>query len=162
MPVIPIAIFVLSPAAVRSRVANFVDPEYYSNAERVQMLVVGWRMLRDHPLTGVGPGRVEGLYPSYLKTGEPLPAYHGHLHNNLVQIAAQFGIPVTLAALLFVFFALRSLWHTSRTNDPDSWFLSQTAFLAFVGFLIGGLFEYTYGHSLGLIMVTFAMFPALK
>jgi hypothetical protein len=45
--------------------------------------------------------------------------------------------------------------------NPDRRFLANTAVLAFIGFLVAGLFEYTYGHSLGLIMISFAVFPAL-
>jgi len=162
LPLVPVTLYVIAPGAVRSRVATLVDMEHYSNAERLQMLGVGWRMLQDHPLTGVGPGRVEQLYESYLMPGEPVPAYHGHLHNNVVQIAAQFGIPVSLAALLFVVCAFRDLLNARRkATNPDGKFLTDTALLAFIGFLFAGLFEYTYGHSLGLIMIAFTVFPAL-
>ena len=162
LPVVSVALYVVAPGAVRSRVASFFDPTFYSNAERVQMLEVGWRMLRDNPLTGVGPGRVEQLYTSYLLPGDPVPAYHGHLHNNLVQIAAQFGLPVTLAALIFVVCAFRDLLKARRKAlNPDGRFLTDTALLALTGFLFAGLFEYTYGHSLGLIIIAFAVFPAL-
>jgi O-antigen ligase len=162
LPLIPVVAYALAPDAVRARVATGTDPGYYANAERLQMLRVGWKMVMDHPLTGVGPGRVEKLYESYLSPGETLPAYHGHLHNNLVQIAAQFGIVVVAAALLFVLFAFRDLLRARRmARTPDSRFLSETALLAFIGFLFAGLFEYTYGHSLGLIMIAFGVLPAL-
>jgi O-antigen ligase len=163
LPMVPIGLYVIAPDAVRSRAASFLNLGYYSNAERLQMIEVGWRMVQDRPLTGVGPGRVEELYTAYLKPGEPVPAYRGHLHNNMAQIAAMFGIPVTLAALLFVAFAFRDLIRARRKAfDPDSRFLSDTAVLALIGFLFAGLFEYTYGHALGLIMIAFAVFPALS
>jgi O-antigen ligase len=162
LPAFPIVLYFLAPEAVRTRAANFTDPGYYSNAERLQMIEVGWKMVRDHPLTGVGPGRVEQLYVSYLKPGDPVPAYHGHLHNNFAQTAAQFGIPAGVAALLFIVCALLDLLRASReAPDPDRRFLSDTALLAFTGFLFAGLFEYTYGHSLGLIMIAFALLPSL-
>jgi O-antigen ligase len=162
LPALPIVLYFLAPEAVRARAANFTDPGYYSNAERLQMIEVGWKMVRDHPLTGVGPGRVEQLYVSYLKPGDPVPAYHGHLHNNFAQIAAQFGIPGGVAALLFIVCALLDLLRASReATDRDRRFLSDTALLAVTGFLFAGLFEYTYGHSLGLIMIAFALLPSL-
>jgi O-antigen ligase len=163
LPLIPVVVYALAPDAVRARVATGTDPGYYANAERLQMLRVGWKMVTDRPLTGVGPGRVERLYESYLSPGETLPAYHGHLHNNLVQIAAQFGIVVVTAALIFVLFAFRDLIRARQmAGTPDSRFLSETAILAFTGFLFAGLFEYTYGHSLGLIMIAFGVVPALQ
>ena len=68
LPVLPVVAFLLAPAPVRSRVINSSHPDYYSNAERIQMWRVGWKMIREHPVFGVGPGRVEDLYTSYLPT----------------------------------------------------------------------------------------------
>jgi len=162
VPLIPLVLFVITPEAVRSRVTTASDLRYYSNAERLQMIVVGWKMLREHPLRGIGPGRVEASYEKYLNAGDPVPAYHGHLHNNAVQIAAQFGIPVAIAALLFVAITLRDLFKARRLAiGPDNRFLTETGLLALIGFLIAGMFEYTWGHSLGLIMIVFAVVPPL-
>jgi O-antigen ligase len=162
LPLVALVFYVFAPDAVRSRVAEATDPSYYSNAERLQMIEVGWNMVKDHPLTGVGPGRVDKLYEGYLRPGDPVPAYHGHLHNNFLQLAAQFGIPVTGIALLFLVFAFRDLFQArNAAASADSRFLSETAILALIGFVFSGLFEYTYGHSLGLIMITFATLPAL-
>jgi O-antigen ligase len=162
LPLAPLILFVLAPDAVRLRVAQSFSPSYYSNTERTQMLRVGWKMVRDHPLMGVGPGRVDKLYESYLSPEDPVPAYHGHLHNNLAQLAAQFGIPVTLAACLFVVVLFRDLVRAQKAAlSRDERFIAQAALLALTGFLFAGLFEYTYGHSLGLILLTFAVSPAL-
>jgi O-antigen ligase len=162
LPLVPLLFYAVSPAAVWSRAAGLADLTYYSNAERLQMLEVGWKMIRDYPLTGVGPGRVEKLYRTYLTAGDNVPAYHGHLHNNIAQIAAQFGIPVLLAAALFTAVLFRDLLRARRAAaNRDARFLADAAALALSGFLVAGLFEYTYGHSLGLIMISFAVLPAL-
>jgi len=163
LPLLPVALYVVAPSGVRLRLSNSSDPAYYSNSERLQMLQVGWRMVRDHPLAGVGPGRVESLYTSYLAPKDPVPAYHGHLHNNIVQTAAQFGIPVTLAGLLFVGVLFIDLRRRQRgAVDSHDRFAVQTALLALTGFLFAGFFEYTYGHSLALILLSFAVLPALQ
>jgi O-antigen ligase len=162
VPVLPCVLFLVSPSAVRLRVTESLDPDYYSNAERVQMLRVGWEMIRRYPLTGVGPGRVDALYTSFLRPAEPVPAYHGHLHNNLLQLGAEFGLPVTAAALLFVIVLFRDLltqWRLAR--DRDRQFLCRSSLLALTGFLVAGLFDYTYGHSLGLILLGFAVLSPL-
>jgi O-antigen ligase/ubiquinone/menaquinone biosynthesis C-methylase UbiE len=162
MPVVPVLLYALAPDAVRTRVREAVDLRYYSNAERLQMLGVGAKMVWQHPWTGVGPGRVEKLYPSYVPKGEAIPAYHGHLHNNFAQTLAQFGIPLTVLAILLIAVVFHDLRRSRRAAaSPDAKFLSETAQLALAGFLVGGLFEYTYGHSLGLIMIAFAVFPPL-
>lgn len=139
-----------------------MDPDYYSNAERLQMFRVGWKMIRQHPLTGVGPGRVEELYANYLSSAERLPAYHGHLHNNAVELTAEFGIPVTAAALLFLVILCRDLLTRYRlASGREQLFVCRTSLLAMAGFIATGIFDYTYGHSLGLILLAFAALSPL-
>jgi O-antigen ligase len=162
LPLLPICLYALAPTAVRMRVRDSFDLNYYSNSERLEMLRIGWKMVREHPLIGVGPGRVDHLYLKYLNPGDPVPAWHGHLHNNLAQIAAQFGVPVTLALLLFVGVMFHDLLKARRAaQDRDQRFVVQTAILALVGYILAGFFEYTYGHSLGLILLCFAVLPAV-
>jgi len=146
--------FWIAPSAVRTRVTESMREDYYPNAERIQMLRVGWKMIRNHPLMGVGPGRVDELYTKYLSPSDPIPAFHGHLHNNFVQLAAEFGVPVTMAAALFVavlFRELRCAWLGAADREQN--FLCRTAVLGLSGFLVSGLFDYTYGHSLGIILL---------
>jgi exopolysaccharide production protein ExoY len=161
-PALPLLLFVLAPGPVRFRMTDALQPAYYSNAERVQMLEVGARMIRNEPLTGVGPGRVEGLYRSYLSPADPVPAYHGHLHNNVFQLAAEFGLPVVLAALLFIAMLFKQLREKLKSaQDRDTQFLCRAALLALTGFLASGMFDYTYGHSLGLVLVSFVALAPL-
>lgn len=165
LPAIPaaaLAVWFAAPPAVAVRVRQSLDPAYYSNFERVQMLRVGWNMLAAHPFTGVGPGRVELLYAEYAPPGQPLPAYRGHLHNNAAQLAAQFGFPMVFAAGALAALLFRDLWRARRyARDRTDRFVAEAALLAFLGFNTAGLFEYTYGHSLVLILLTFAIVPAL-
>src|SRR5712691_467950 len=109
IPFLPLMVFVVAPGVVRSRVVESLKPDYYSNTERLQMLHVGWKMILDHPVAGIGPGRVQELYRSYLSPQDPVPAYYGHLHNNLVQLGAEFGLPVVAAAVFFLAVLLKGL-----------------------------------------------------
>ena len=162
LPLLPVVLYFVAPHPIRERVTQSIKPSYYSNLERVQMLRVGWQMIKGHPLAGVGPGRVDKLYTSYLSPQDPVPAYHGHLHNNAVELAAEFGIPVALAAFLFVamlfLYLLRAL---SAAPCKEEEFAVRTGVLALIGYLVAGLFEYTYGHSLGLILLSFAVLSPL-
>lgn len=162
LPLLPLALYWLAPGAVRSRVNETLKPEHYSNLERIQMLRVGWQIVREHPLTGVGPGRVNQLYRSFLAPSDPVPAWHGHLHNNLAQLAVDFGLLVVGAALFFVAVLFRNLlraWKSAK--DRETRFSWRTALLALVGFLVAGMFDYTYGHSLALILLSFAVLSPL-
>jgi len=159
---LPAGVFLLIPGPVHSRIVDSSSSEYYSNAERVQMWRVGWKMIRQHAVFGVGPGRVEGLYTSYLEKGEPVPAYRGHLHNNALQLAAEFGLPVLGVALLWLALLLWDLmrgWGTARSRECQ--FLFRGSFLGIFGYLIAGMTEYTYGHALGLILFCFVAISPL-
>ena len=162
LPLLPLALYLLVPGVVRSRINESLKPGHYSNLERVQMLRVGWQIVREHPLTGVGPGRVNQLYRSYLAPGDPVPAWHGHLHNNLAQLAADFGLLVVGAALFFIGALFRKLVQAWKsTKETETRFSCHTALLALVGFLVAGMFDYTYGHSLALILLSFALLSPL-
>ncbi len=162
LPLLPLGVYFAAPAAVQSRIKVSMNPQYFSNAERIQMLEVGWRMVRESPWIGVGPGRVEKLYRNYLDPSDAVPKYHGHLHNNLAQMAAQFGIPVTLLALIFATLLYRELHRAAqRARNREQVFQARAGQLALIGFLAAGLFDYTYGHSLALILLAFAVLSPL-
>jgi O-antigen ligase len=162
LPLFPLLLFSLAPGGVKSRVTESLQPDYYSNTERLQMLRVGWAMVIEHPLSGVGPGRVEKLYTHYLSSGEPTPAYHGHLHNNILQLTAQFGVPVIAAAAVFLTILVKDLLRACRrASNRDAEFLARTSLAGVAGFVTAGFVEYTYGHSLGLILLSFAVLSPL-
>jgi O-antigen ligase len=159
---LPVGVFLLIPGPVHSRIVDSSSREYYSNAERVQMWRVGWKMIRQHAVFGVGAGRVDELYTSYLEKGEPIPTYRGHLHNNALQLAAQFGLPVLGAAVLWLAFLLWDLmrtWHTAQSRECR--FLLRSSFLGIAGYVIAGMTEYTCGHALGLILFCFVAISPL-
>ena len=163
VPAVSCLLVALAPGPVRSRIVDSSHLEYYANAERLQMLRVGLAMVRQNPLTGVGPGRVNELYTHYLSAEDPIPSYHGHLHNNVVQIAAESGLPVLFAALMTVgviFCDLKRRYKLCISADEK--FLCRTCLLGLAGFIVEGMFDYTYGHSLGLILVSFAVLSSLS
>jgi len=162
VPALPAVAFLLAPGPVRYRIHESLQSDYYSNAERMQMWRVGWQMIRDRPVFGVGPGRVDALYTQYLAPGEPVPAYHGHLHNDAIQLAAQFGLPVLAAAILFLGVLLGDLLRTLRRSpDRETRFISSAGLMGVAAFLLAGFTDYAYGHSIGLILFSFVALSPL-
>jgi O-antigen ligase len=163
LPLLPALVFLVLPGPIHQRMQESLLPDYYSNRERVQMWRVGWRMIREQPVLGIGPGRVEELYTRYLRPGEPVPAYHGHLHNDAIQLAAQFGVVVLGAAVICLAVLVRDLTRSCRrAQDREEQFLCRSGLLGLAGFLVVGLMDYSYGHSLGLILLTFAVVMPLS
>ncbi len=163
LPAMVVGFYFLAPGAIGSRLRDTFRTDYYSNFERIQMLRVGWNMIQEYPLTGVGVGQVGNRYAEYLTAQDPIPAFRGHLHNNLAQIAAEYGLPAAGVGLMFcvvTFMSLGGRFRTAATQDDQ--FLPLVSLLAFSGFLAAGFFDYTYGHSLAVILLAFAVLPGLE
>jgi hypothetical protein len=84
------------------------------------------------------------------------------LHNNPLQLGAEFGVLVLGAALVFVTVLLRDLARASRrASGRQQKFLCLSGLQGLTGFLIMGMMEYTYGHSLGIILLAFTVISPL-
>lgn len=150
------ALFVaLAPAGVTSRAYSMFNLDDPTNRDRLAMLRSGVRMVRDHPLTGVGPDQVKVVYARYRDplAVEPL---NPHLHNVPMQIAAERGLPALAAWLAFVGILTVDLLRRLRTSAHRS--LAAAGLAAVVAMLTAGLFEYNFGDSeflmLFLVLVT--------
>jgi len=138
--------FVLMPLAVRDRLMSVTNPKDVTMNDRVAMWKAGGAMIAERPLFGVGPGRVKALYPVYRQSGwvDPHP---GHLHNNIVMIAAETGVPSLLAYLWFVgaFFAaaLRQIRAVPRGHSVRGVTLGAVGAMA--ALFAAGMFEYNFG-----------------
>jgi O-antigen ligase len=116
--------------------------------ERIYMWNGAWRMFREHPWNGVGLGSVGDVFQSGFGYISPLAFYPPafvHAHNNFLQFLAAAGIFGFLGFTgLFAFVLCVSIRRYNR-NPADWW--SLIGFLVTVGFLIQGLTEYNYIHS---------------
>jgi O-antigen ligase len=101
-------------------------------------------MIRDHPLTGVGPDQIERIYPQYRVPGA-LKETNPHLHNVPIQIAAERGLPALAAWLWFVVAAIASLWKLLKRYRHKS--LPPAALGAMAAMLAAGMSEYNFGDS---------------
>src|SRR3989442_2032620 len=88
---------------VQERLRSMLDPADLTARERVVMLHVGLRLVREHPVAGIGPGQVKHVYPTYAPP-EALRRHTGHLHDTPLQIAVEPGL-VGLALWLWIFVA---------------------------------------------------------
>jgi O-antigen ligase len=142
-----------------TRVNSIVDLNDLSNRDRFAMLRMGVNIVKDHPLTGVGPEMVLRVYPQYR---DPLAVNdtNPHLHNVPMQIAAERGLPALAVWLWFVVVASRELFRQLRRGPAKA--VAGAGLAAMVAMLVAGLFEYNFGDSeflmlfLGLITLPWA------
>jgi O-antigen ligase len=150
------AIFVaVAPGQISQRFGSIFDRKNPTNMDRLAMLGEGERMIRAHPLTGVGPNMVQRLYVQY-RGNDAVNEINPHLHNVPLQIAAERGLPALLAWAWFIGAVIADAWR--RFARSDNRFLPAAALAVITALLVGGLFEYNFGDSevlmLFLIVVT--------
>ena len=140
-----IVFWLAAPVPVRERARSAFDAEDETARDRIAMWKAGRRMIEDHPLFGVGPGRIKGTYPDYRQPGYVLPVV-GHLHNNVVMSAAETGLPSAAFYLWFGAAAILGGIRRARApgTDPVRPFARATV-AVFAGLFVAGMFEYNFG-----------------
>jgi O-antigen ligase len=154
LPIVLGLFLIFAPAELSTRLYSMFNLKDPSNTDRVAMMKSGWRIIKDDPLTGVGPDMIIQVYPHYrdkTAVNERTP----HLHNVPLQIAAERGVP---ALLLWLWFIITLAWDFFRRRTSAFPTLSNAGLAAIGAMLAAGLFEYNFGDSeflmLFLVLVT--------
>ena len=155
LPVIAALLFAFAPDSVTNRMVSMFDLRDPSNRDRLAMARTGTAMVRDFPLTGVGPAMIPKLYTQY-RDPDAVNAMNPHLHNVPLQIAAERGLPALVTWLAFIVALGYGLFRLFRTErDP---IMAAAGLAAIASMLSAGLFEYNFGDSeflmLFLVIVT--------
>jgi len=102
-------------------------------------------MIGEHPFIGVGINTFSKNYGKYktaaaearMKTPDTIYA-----HNNFLQMGGEMGLLGLGTFLIFLFFALSSIWSAFKKNtDPFLKAFSVSVFAAIIAYLINGLTE---------------------
>ena len=136
---------------VRWRGVGFYNPADTSIQYRWMMWEDGWRLIREHPLLGIG---MDSVLSRWQELG--LRAYQqfglvSHFHSTPIQIAVERGLLGLAAWLLLMVLYLRLLAQLAlRTRAASDWRehgLALGLFGAACGFLASGLVHYNFGDS---------------
>ncbi len=156
--VLLLALILLTTGALQDRLRTLVNPADATLQERLYMWESGLRMVRDHPLTGVGVGQVKAVYPRYALSEAGKKAA-SHLHSTPLQILAERGI-LGLSAWLWIWvaFFVRAgrLWRRLGPDQARERGLVAGSLAAIVGFLVAGLSEFNFGDS-EVVLVAYAL-----
>lgn len=147
--VVLLVLLLVGPTPVRDRAESIVDMSNFSNYDRLCMLEAGWRMVRERPILGHGPKMVRQRYPIYRHPTAPRN-WVPHLHNNVMQIAAEEGL---VAAGAFVWLMSAAAWTAFRLyrrqklvpGDGSDLYLGALG--ALVAFNLAGMFEFNWGDT---------------
>jgi putative inorganic carbon (HCO3(-)) transporter len=116
-----------------------------SSRDRWFMWQAGIDMVLDKPIFGQGPRMVESVYPGYRWPGAPNPATP-HLHNNVLQIAAERGLPCLALWLWWMAATIGDAYRELRRGGKGAW-AAGAALSALTALMVAGLFEYNFGDS---------------
>jgi len=155
LPLAAVAAFFLAPAPLRERIRSAYRPDQRldSNLHRDVLRRAGWRMILDHPLTGVGPEHVERSFANYAPPEiKPLLRdwWYGHLHNIYIHYAAERGLPALFALLWFFAMILRDFLRALGRLPPgasDERFILHAAVAVTLGILVGAWWQLNLGDS---------------
>jgi O-antigen ligase len=163
-PLLAAVTSILLSGDIERRLLSLVRPDT-SGWDRVYMLEAGSRIVKNHPILGVGPEMISEVYPIYVEP-DALRHDNPHLHNNLIQVAAERGLPALSAFLWFdgasVYLAIRELRKTTGRGTVRA--LAAGALAVLLSGVVAGLFEYNFGDSEFQMLFLFAMSipPILK
>lgn len=138
-------VLLLAPPELRERAMSVFDPATTTNRNRVYMARSGLEMIKDHPLLGVGPDVVGLVYGEY-KLPQATPGAV-HLHNNMVQIAAERGLPALAAWLYLMIAAGVASFRMLLRSKPEVAVYAAASLYAVFGMFTSGLFEFNFEDS---------------
>jgi O-antigen ligase len=147
VPVATALILLLSPREVKNRALSIFSTRSYSNAQRLEYLRAGIKIIKEYPIFGTGPNTVEMEFqnPKYGLSEEA--KQNVHLHNNILQIAAERGIPTLLAWFVFMVWLFVSLIKLVPNKDPTLIPLTIGAIAALLAHFAAGFFEYNFADA---------------
>lgn len=160
-PVIAAIAIALAPSHIQQRALSVTDLHNETNRERLYLWSAGIRIARDHPFFGVGQNSFPLVYPKYRHPDVKEPNI-SHLHNNVIEIAAERGVTGLLAWMLIWAVAL---WKTSVAWRMAG--LGEFRVFAAIGissiaaFLTAGMFEYNFGAAVIQMLMYFLMAASL-
>lgn len=129
----------LLPDSIWLRLSSIGDLSDTSTSYRVATWLGTLRILRDHWVTGIGPGSTafQIMYPTYAIAAYESP----HAHNLFLQMLCDTGITGLALFTGAIFSAVRTL--TAALNQNSRLFCSA-GLASIAGFLLQSMFDYTF------------------
>jgi O-antigen ligase len=157
-------ISVFSPT-VRQRVAAIFD----LNTPSTQVRLIQWKcalqIVADHPIVGVGWRDLQPVIRQYATLDPKIPENIskdvfsiGHFHSTYVTILVCFGVAGFLAFAWLMIAVWRVLGlAVEHANDEFGRLLSFASRAALLGFLVAGIFDWTFGDAEVVTMLWFVV-----
>jgi putative inorganic carbon (HCO3(-)) transporter len=139
-----------APPEITNRIDSVTQGEARQQDGRTTIWMVGWRMVEDNPIRGVGAGNFEDKSVNYVL--EPGTTYRtdrvidrpGVSHNSYLGPLAELGIVGALLFVSIIGFSVLCAWRAAnrfaRAEDLPMEALARGVVVASVGMLAAGFF----------------------
>jgi len=147
VPAVVALFLIASPQPMKRRALSIFSLHSYANKQRVEYLKAGWQIVREYPLHGTGPDTVDMVFQNPKYGLSEVSRQNVHLHNNIIQIAAERGVPTLLAWVCFMAWAFFSLLKLIKNRGSAVFPHATAAAAALLALVTAGLFEYNFADS---------------
>jgi putative inorganic carbon (HCO3(-)) transporter len=114
--------------------------DYSSWAKRVETWERSMRVIRDHPLTGIGfDGLFEVIHARYPTFVIPAGRDHTHAHNVFLQVALDLGLPGLVGFVWLIAAYAWMMWEVYRRSSERLRLMAAGLFLGLLAQLLYGL-----------------------
>jgi len=145
----------LAPGPIHERLVSIFKPQKNVDSNEFRRIArgTGLRMIRAHPLLGIGLDETKYHFLDYLPPDAPHPlppGYYQHLHNVYLQYAAERGIPTLLMMLWLLARVVHDFWRALRklpAGRSAERFLLQGGIATVIGIMVSGLYEVNLGDT---------------
>lgn len=111
--------------SIRIRILQFGDSSI--NIGRIKIWKTAMKMIKDHPIFGVGNGNFSFLYDDYVDMYPDLrmPGYFGYpTHNAYLKVLTELGIPGIISFfIMLIFIVKRIIWVYKNSNGAIKTFV---------------------------------------
>ena len=152
-----LALYLVSPRIIKQRLSSGWDLADPNTSNHVELFQTAFRLIRDNPWVGVGPRNVSRAALLYRGSRAWPDWLYQHMHNNILEIAAERGIPGLILWLWLMVQLARDACRVLRESGGfsrggqsaagEARLASLAALGALAALLVAGMFEYNFGDS---------------
>lgn len=126
---------IFSVPMLRNRFLSIFSLE--ANKVRIDQYISSIEMIKDHPITGIGPNNFSIVYPDY-RVPNAVENNHPYSHNIFLNITIETGVPGIILYLLIILLIIKMGWSISKTNSINRSFAAS-----FIGIIVHQQFDCT-------------------
>ncbi len=145
LPLLLVATLLLSPEIIKDRIYSLKNLKDNSLHQRVSSWKGGWKIFKDHPVTGCGFKCVDYIHSQYPDPTGNVARFRG-MHSNIFQLLVDTGVvgfgtwlSIWIVYFIEVFKRLRALANKQSQDNVIGILMGGSA--AVLAFLVGGFFE---------------------